>query len=687
MKSHEVIAPPGYSPSIFDSQYTILRSQLAQGTRQLPVRAQRYLLDLFPVRTWLLRYNWSWLSGDLIAAITVTGVIIPQALAYATLAGLPVQYGLYTGIAGLLFYFLFATSKDVTIGATAVLSQLVGQVLVAYNPDQKYDPVSLALLIAFCQGLIELCLGLFRLGIIVDLLPSSVISGFTTGAGVTVIIAQLPGLLGITGVDTNDPSSAKILVNTFKSFHGLNYDSLFGLTALVFLFAIKYGCRYMVKRGWTSMRWLGICRNLICLVIFTGASYAAYKDVPGGKYPISIVKTVPYGLQGFVVPTLNDSGMFLCALRASVTVVIVAVIEHIAVAKSYGRVNNYKVNPNQELVALGFVNILGSFIGGFPATGSFSRTAINSASGVRTPLAGLLTAGLVVISIFTITPAFFWIPKASLSAVIVAAIADLFAPVDTIKQLWDIHLSDFFSFLVALLVTIIFNIESGIEVSIAFALAILVYRIARPNIQPLVQCGGKWYSPDQSIGWEVSQPPPGVLVFRPEESLTYPNSAFITEKMLEGVKEKTRYGAKVSTKSSTRIWSDTTGLASSQSTDSLPIVRHLVIDMSSVNFVDATGVQALADLRRDLDNYAGRPVEIHFSRVKPSIARPIFYFLHITNCKKPIAAVGTHSLEAEPEPTQPEQINSCLRFFHASVQHAISAIAGAEEILQCVVSE
>ncbi|KAI9193633.1 sulfate transporter family-domain-containing protein [Polychytrium aggregatum] len=672
-------APEGYPDDVFDSQYTQIRKNAGSLTHNLGHNTVTYLKELFPVIDWLPRYNLSWFTGDLIAGVTVTGVIIPQALAYATLAGVPVQYGLYTGVAGMFFYFLFATSKDVTIGATAVLSQLLGQVIASINSDNKYSPISIAVIIAFFQGIIELVLGLLRLGIVVDFLPSSVISGFTTGAGLTVIIGQIPGLFGIQGVNTNDPSSLNILINTIKNASTLsNLDTAFGVSALVFLLLVKYTTLILARRfpklAW--LKWVSITRNLVALVVFTGISYAISKDAKNGKYPISLVKTVPAGLAGVAVPNLGDAGLVARAAQGLPAVLIIAIIEHISVAKSFGRINNYKVSPNQELVALGLVNLLGSFIGGIPSTGSFSRTAIKSASGVRSPFAGLITSVLVLIALYTITPALFWISKASLSALIIAAITELFAPPEVIKQLWDIQFTDFLSFWVALFVTVIFNIETGIEVSIGFALVILLYRIARPRIQPLVQHAGKWYSLGQSHGLETSQPPAGVLVFRPEESLTYPNASYITEKILDEAKERTRYGGVVTKHSNDKVWSDSTGLA--KKTDlsgERPILRSLVVDLSSVNFVDATGIQALIDLRHELDRYAGHNVAIHFSRVKPALVRPINYFLQTTNSKKVVAAVGNTSGVADPEASQ-EHLwvpQDATRFIHKSISDAVSA--------------
>ncbi|KAJ3267670.1 hypothetical protein HK104_005720, partial [Borealophlyctis nickersoniae] len=556
------------------------------------------------------------------------------ALAYAKLATLPLEYGLYTSFTGVLVYCLFATAKDVTIGPTAVMSQLVGQVLATYS--KGYDPVTFAIAIAFLNGIFEIAIGLLRLGIVVDFIPAPVIAGFTTGAGVQIIIGQIPGLLGISGVNTNE-STYKVLASSLSKLGNTRLDAAFGFTALFLLITWKSVTQHLSKRGYTNMRYISVLRNAVCVVVFTAISFAVNN---GQKTPkVKIAGDVPRGFNHIRAP---DFGLLSAAAPAAVTVTIVGILEHVAITKSFGRLNGYRPDANQELVGLGVTNILGSFMGGFSATGSFSRSAIKSQSGVKTPLAGLVTGLVVLLAVYVLTPLFFYIPNAVLSAIIMSAISDLISRPKLLKQLWDIQFIDLFSFILALVFTFFFSIEIAIYVSVGFAVLVLLYRLARPNFSVLGRTPqGTWVSVNDSrMGSTAVEPPEGILVFRPEESLTYPNANYLSEKVKEVVMSRTEYGGH-SGKASDRLWCDTTAarisrarnksLASgSPDTKPLPPLRALILDFSAVNGLDSTGVQTLVDLRRDMDAYAGRRVDLHFAHVAPRLERILAYFLRLT---------------------------------------------------------
>ncbi|KNC99588.1 sulfate permease [Spizellomyces punctatus DAOM BR117] len=716
--------------SRYPTQYQQFAQKAKNGLRHVPEYSVDYVRGLFPIASWLPRYNRDWLYGDLIAGLTVGIVVIPQALAYAKLATLPLQYGLYTSFTGVLIYALFATSKDVTIGATAVLSQLTGQVLATYNADKSMDPVTFAIAVSFLTGLIQLALGLFRLGIIVDFIPAPVIAGFTTGAGIGIIIGQFAGLLGIKGINTNDPAY-QVLGNTLKALGQTQLDAAFGFAGLVSLLLFKFGCRYAVKRGYPFMKWVSLSRNAVVIIIFTAISYAINHQ--NRKSPrIRIVGDIPKGFGPIHVPDVSDLSK---VAPASVTVVIVAILEHIAVVKSYGRLNGYRPDANQELVALGFTNFLGSFLGAYPATGSFSRSAIKSQSGVRSPLAALFTAAIVVLALYVLTPLFYYIPSAILSAIIISAISDLISRPALVKQLWDIQFLDLFAFLLALVFTFFFSIETGIYVSVGFAVAVLLYRLARPHYQVLARSNdtGIWVNvKDAQLGHTASPPPPGVLVFKLEESLTYPNANYFAEHIKEIMIESTEFGGPI-LKSNQKLWCDDTddkikrarkalakkkavseqeivpdirleirdndnspsvtpprkesvdsGSHSDETLTSLPRLRAVVFDFSAVNGIDSTGVQTLVDLRRDMDAFAGQRVEIHFAHVRPRFERILEYFLAITRTDRDVTPVVPTDIPIEETATNSNPPSSTDKnlvpfvdvreLFHATVDLAVAAI-------------
>ncbi|KAL2918899.1 Sulfate permease 2 [Polyrhizophydium stewartii] len=657
----------------YPSQTEQLVKAVKSGARNLPHNAGQYLSSLFPIAKWIGRYNPSWFFGDAIAGATVAILIVPQALAYARLASLPVEYGLYTSFVGTFIYCLFATSKDVTIGATAVLSLVTGQLLSTYNSDKSINPVVFASGVAFLTGVFETIIGLLRLGIVVDFIPVPVIIGFTTGSGITIIVGQVAGLLGITGIDTNE-AAYKVFYNTVKNLGNAKIDAAFGVAALVTLLAFKFGTRALSRRGHGWAVWVGYAANAIVLIAIAIASWLYNR---GASTPrIRVVGTVPSGLSYLHVPTFPNLSTML---QATVTASVIGILEHIAVTKSFGRVNGYTPDANQEVVALGITNLIGSFFGGFPATGSFSRSAIKSRSGVRTPLAGVYTGVLVLLSIYFLTPLFYHIPSSGLSAVIMNAITDLISPPSLLVQLYRIEILDFVSFAISFVFTIFFSIEIGIYVSVSFAVLVLLVRVARPRYEFLVRSAddGAWISHDEARQLEIETKapglptpvlptpvnttadiklsPPGIYVVRIEESLTYPNSTFLQERVREWVFKHTAFGGKI-LKPSERLWCDNLeedALRSQQlrqersasgadadediwfyretadTSVALPRLRAIVFDLAAVNSIDATGLQALVDLKRDIDRFAGRHVPFYFAHVRTRFARVLTYFAEL----------------------------------------------------------
>ncbi|KAJ3132551.1 hypothetical protein HK100_005209 [Physocladia obscura] len=594
--------------------------------KDLPAFPARYLKSLFPIISWLPRYQFEWLWGDFIAGVTVGLVAIPQSISYATkLANLPAQFGLYTSFIGVLLYALFATSKDVTIGPTGVLSLATGQAIASYvGTSTTTQQVIFAATLAFWTGIIQLVVGLLRFGIVIDFVPIPVISGFTTGAGIQVIISQLPALLGIKGINTNG-APYQVLIDFFKAISTTTtYDTVFGLTSLVFILLIKFVTDYAVKRhGITWLKYVGFLRNTIVIIIYTGISYSLRDSK---TVVFAIVKTIPYGFSGIQAPNLSLS-YAPTVFSALPAIFIVSVLEHIAVVKTYGRVNGYTPNANQEIVAMGLANTFGSLIGAFPATGSFSRSAIKTASGVRSPLGSFVTGIVVVIGLFSLTTSLYYVPSAVLSAMVVASVAELVSKGKIAVDLIKVEILDFFGFFVGFIVTIFSSLENAIYASAGYSLLVLLFRIARPRVEILSRtAAGEWVDPesDEFVDGEPvppldSESPEGILVFKVQEALTYPNSGYILDVVKEVVIDRYRY-TNTAVRKADKNWSDDTearfNARQKDGLKPLPPLRAVVLDFSSVTNIDYTGFQILVDLKEDLGRYAGRPVPFHFAHVR-----------------------------------------------------------------------
>ncbi|KAI0797755.1 sulfate permease [Abortiporus biennis] len=611
-----------------------------------PVRGLiEYLTSLFPILGWIGRYNLGWASGDLIAGMTVGIVLVPQSMSYAQIATLPPEYGLYSSFVGVLIYCFFATSKDVSIGPVAVMSLTVSQIIKHINnshPDVWEGP-QIATTVAFLCGFIVLGIGLLRLGWLVEFIPAPAVSGFMTGSALNIVSGQVPGLMGLSGFDTR-AATYKVIINSLKFLPKTRLDAAFGLTGLVSLYLIRFVCDRLTRRYPRRARvffFLAVFRNAFVIIILTFASwlYTRHRKDSHGKFPIKILQDVPRGFKHLGQPILDPELIKALASELPVATIILF-LEHIAISKSFGRVNGYKINPNQELIAIGVTNTIGTLFGAYPATGSFSRSALQSKSGARTPASGLFSAVIVIVALYGLTSAFFWIPTAALSAVIIHAVADLVASPSQVYSFWRVSPVEFVIWLAAVLVTVFATIEDGIYMSIAASLVFLLVRIARPRgnflgkvtVKSDSRTSRDVFVPMKPNGAvmnphiKVYPPSPGVVVYRFEESFLYPNSSLVNDAIVDYVKDNTRRGRDMSNiKSSDRPWNDPGGSDAEVVTNaSKPLLHAVVLDFSGVSHIDTTGVQSLIDTRIEVERWADRPVEFHFASIlSPWIRRSL----------------------------------------------------------------
>jgi solute carrier family 26 (sodium-independent sulfate anion transporter), member 11 len=386
-----------------------------------------YIADTFPCSRWVCNYNLTWLLGDVIAGITVGAVVVPQGMAYAKLAELPVQYGLYTSFIGGLVYWIFGTSKDIAVGPVAIASILTGTIvadLEEQHPGNKISSQLLAGLLAMFSGVVLTLIGALRLGWLVDLVSLPALASFITGSAITVTIGQIPAMLGMRKINSRQ-SAITIGINIFKHLDRIRIDAAFGLSALFLLYMLKWTCATVSKRKPRLARvlfFISTLRTVFVILLFTTLSFIfnrSRKDNP----LIRILGFIPRGLQPAQLPRIEPE-IVKSMLGELPGAILVLLIEHIAIGKELGRLSNYSINPNSEFLALGVVNIFGPMLGAYAATGSFSRTVINSKAGARTPMSGLVTGLVVIVAIYTLTPAFFYVPRSALAAVIIHAIGD-----------------------------------------------------------------------------------------------------------------------------------------------------------------------------------------------------------------------------------------------------------------------
>jgi sodium-independent sulfate anion transporter 11 len=622
----------------------------------------RYIYNLFPFISWIGKYNWTWFLGDFIAGTTVGAVVVPQSMAYAQLATLDVEYGLYSSFMGVLIYWFFATSKDITIGPVAVMSQVTGNVVTTAREElPDIPPNVIASALAVIAGAIICFLGLARLGWIVEFIPLPAICAFMTGSAINIISGQVPKLMGISGVKTRGRGTHLVIIDTLKGLPRTSIDASLGLTALTMLYVIRGFCSYMAKKQpHRSKMWflISTLRTAFVILLYTGISAGVLIQTGDNEF-LDVVGDVPSGFQHAAVPkvTTRMISAFANELPAAV---IVMLIEHISISKSFGRVNNYVIDPSQELVAIGVTNLLGPFLGAYPATGSFSRTAIKSKAGVRTPFAGVITAIVVLLALYALTKVFFYIPNAGLAAVIIHAVGDVITPPRTVYQFWRVAPHEVVIFFAGVLVTVFTNIENGVYTTICVSFVVLIWRLflskgrflGRARVRTVrINDGGRTPSSDgdskeKEAGFlpeetdeeqfsprpgflpiehrdgsnpsvAVDNPYPGVFVYRFAEGFNYPNASRYLNHLTETIFRDTRR-TDISRlgKLGDRPWNDAGPRHIKDEHDPRPTLKAIVLDFATVNHIDATSIQTLLDTKHQLDRYtAPDTVDWHFANI------------------------------------------------------------------------
>jgi sodium-independent sulfate anion transporter 11 len=454
-------------------------------------RTISYVRSLFPFIEWFPHYptNINWVLSDFITGVTVAIVLVPQSMSYAKLANLKPEFGLYSAFIGLMFYFLFATSREICIGPVAVLSTEVGKIVVRTQAKygNEYTANEIATTLALICGGIVLGIGLLRLGFIVEFLSLPAILAFTTGSAFNIVCGQLAGLMGFSKQAGKQPTTYQTLIAFLKHLPDTKVDAAFGLTNLFILYTWQFICDYLIKKNKHNKKkrlaytYLLNLRTAFVIIISTCISFGVLRYRPRKEAtPYSIIGVIPSGLKhvGRFVPPANLASRLASEIPICT---IILVLEHISISKSFARMNGYRVNPNQEFVAIGLTNMIGTFFGAYPCTGSFSRTALSAKCGVKTPFKAAFSGACVLLAIYCFTSAFYYIPNASLCAIIIHCVTNLMADYRVTTRLYMFSPIDFIIFIVGVFITVFASIEDGIYWALCASAAKLLWNLCFPN--------------------------------------------------------------------------------------------------------------------------------------------------------------------------------------------------------------
>ncbi|WP_166386771.1 MULTISPECIES: SulP family inorganic anion transporter [unclassified Polaribacter] len=500
---------------------------------------------IIPILEWLPNYNKAFFKGDLLAGITVGIILIPQGIAYALIAGLPPIYGLYCALMPQVMYAIFGSSRQVAIGPVAMDSLIVatGVSTLALAGSDSY--ISIAILLALMVGAIQFIMGVFSLGFIVNFLSKPVITGFTSAVALIIGFNQFRNLFGVDFVQSDQLQY--VVVDVFGRIIDFNHPTtIIGLISVVIIIILR-----KINKKIPSALIVVILGILI--LKFFGSSIS----------DVSIVKDIPSGLPIFGIPEY-DIDLIRELLPIAFTLVMVGYLETISIGKSLeAKQDEYRIRPNQELIALGISNMVGSLFKAYPTTSSFSRSAINQESGARTGMAALISVVMVVITLLFLTPLFYHLPKTVLAAIIIVAVFNLVNIKEAIF-LWKANHLDFWLMLATFIGTLFLGIEFGIMVGVGLSLIVLIYRTSRPYVAELGKVPGSNFYRNKSRFEEVVIED-DVLIFRFDAQIFYANSSYFRDKLDE--------------------MADRKGAA----------LKLIVLDAESINRVDSTGVEMLKE--------------------------------------------------------------------------------------------
>ena len=529
----------------------------------------------FPILEWGRRYDRQTLASDLVAATIVTIMLIPQSLAYALLAGLPPEVGLYASVLPLVAYAIFGTSTALAVGPVAVVSLMTATAVGRLAAEGTADYASAAIVLAAISGLILLAMGLFRLGFIANFLSHPVISGFITASGIIIATSQVGGLLGIR---TDGHALPELLGSIVQNIGAINWPTLaVGATALGLLLWIRVDLkRRLMMLGMKAGLATIIVRAGPVLVVFLTMAASVLLEL--GSHGVALVGQVPQGMPMLSLPSFSLATVEALLVPALI-ISIVGFVESISVAQTLAAKRRERIEPNQELVGLGAANLAAAVGGGYPVTGGFARSVVNFDAGAATPAAGAFTAIGIAAATLLLTPFLAVLPKATLSATIVLAVLTL-VDFSILRKAWAYSRADFVAVALTLGGTLLLGVETGIALGVGASILLFLYRTSRPHAAIVGQVPGTEHYRNVKRHKVLTQP--GVLSIRIDESLYFANARYLEDVVAEQAALT-------------------------------PGLTDVVLMCSAVNAIDMSALESLDAIRHRLHDMG---VRLHLSEVK-----------------------------------------------------------------------
>jgi SulP family sulfate permease len=528
-----------------------------------------------PVLDWSRSYTRSAFSNDLIAALLVTIMLIPQSLAYALLAGLPPEAGIYASIVPIVLYAIFGTSRALAVGPVAVVSLLTATTIGQVAEQGTAGYAIAALTLAFLSGSFLVLMGVLRLGFLANFLSHPVIAGFITASGILIATSQVKHLLGVAAHGHTLPEMLGSLFVHLPQINGLTLT--IGLCATAFLFWVRKHLNPSLLRLGVGPALAGVLTKAgpVATVVATTVAVWHFDLTTQG---VQIVGAVPQSLPPLTMPGLSLD-LVEALLLPAILISIIGFVESVSVAQTLASKKRQRIDPDQELIGLGAANLGAAFTGGYPVTGGFARSVVNFDAGAETPAAGAFTAIGLAIAAVALTPLVYYLPKATLAATIIVAVLSL-VDLSILKKTWGYSLADFIAVAATIVLTLGLGVEVGVAAGVATSILLHLYKTSRPHVAELGLVPGTHHF--RNILRHEVETHPAVLTLRIDESLYFVNARFLEDLIQRRVTEG----------------SD---------------IRHVILMCSAINEVDYSALESLEAINTRLKNMG---VGLHLSEVK-----------------------------------------------------------------------
>lgn len=537
--------------------------------------AMAKLARFFPFLGWARTYDGATLGSDLLAAVIVTIMLIPQSLAYAMLAGLPAEVGLYASILPLVAYALFGTSRTLAVGPVAVVSLMTASAVGQIAGEGTLDYLTAAAGLALLSGGMLAAMGIFRLGFLANFLSHPVISGFITASGLLIAAGQLRHVLGVSGGGNTLPEIVRSLAGQMGAINPVTLA--IGLGALAFLvFARKYLKRLLIGLRVPARPADMMTKAAPILAVAATIALAVGLDL--GARGVALVGAIPQGLPRLGVPALSLD-LVTALLAPAFLISVVGFVESVSVGQTLAAKRRQRIEPDQELIGLGAANIAAGLSSGYPVTGGFARSVVNFDAGAQTPAAGVFTAVGIGLAALFLTPLLVNLPQATLAATIIVAVLTL-VDFAAIRRVFAYSRSDFAAMAATIVVTLGWGVELGIVCGVVLSLLLHLYRTSKPHVAIVGQVPGTEHY--RNIDRHAVLTHPEIVSIRIDESLYFANSRFLEDTIAAQVAER-------------------------------PALKHVVLMCSAVNAIDASALESLEEINRRLVDIG---IGFHLSEVK-----------------------------------------------------------------------